>query len=80
VIPDQVAVYNERVKLLAGFLNAVGIALIGVGVLAPLAASRGAALSEGLRFPQWPAWLLAGLALHGVAHYVLGYFKKARPP
>ena len=89
MILDRVAIHNERMKLLAGFFNAIGIALIGVGVLAPLAASLGPrslgerlgdaapALIVGL--PEWPFWLLVGLAMHVAAHYVLGYLKKAKP-
>ena len=91
MIPDHVAVHNERMKLLAGFFNAVGIALIGVGALAPLAASSDAPRSLGERLgdaapalisglPEWPTWILMGLAMHGIAHYVLGTLRKAGPP
>ena len=91
MIPDRVAVHNERAKLSAGFLNAIGIALIGVGALAPLAALPSASRSLGERLgdavpallsglPEWPLWVLMGLAMHGLANYVLGSLKKATPP
>ncbi|MHA6345701.1 hypothetical protein [Roseivivax sp. CAU 1761] len=69
-----VIVHNERVKLFSGFLNAVGLGLIGFAVLRPLTAQP---MAVGLG----SVWFgLAGLALHALAHYVLGMMRKeARP-
>jgi Co/Zn/Cd efflux system component len=67
---DPIAAYNERVKLLAGFVNAVALGLIGFAILRPLTESlQNASLST-----MW--WGLAGLALHGIAHYILGQIRK----
>ena len=71
--PDRLATHNERMKLLAGFLNALGIGLIGFAVLRPLADPDAA----GLGLTAW--WGIAGLALHAAAHYVLGYLRKDTP-
>lgn len=89
MVPDPVAVHNERMKLLAGFFNALGIGLVGVGVLAPLAswlgqvagaAPAGAPGVAGAILPLAALWMALGLALHGLAHYVLGRLKKAFAP
>lgn len=81
MIRDDVAVHNERTKLFAGFVNALAIAVIAVGVLAPVIAALG---GGGAQAPQvtWISALtfgLLGLALHGTAHYILGWLKKAKP-
>lgn len=67
---DQIAAYNERVKLLAGFVNAVALGLIGFAVLRPLTESLANATFSTL----W--WGIAGLVLHGVSHYILGQIRK----
>ena len=71
---DPLATHNERVKLFAGFLNAVGLGLIGFAVLRPLTESGGAitALSA--------TWGGAGLALHALAHYILRYLRREPAP
>ncbi len=67
---DDLAVHNERVKLFAGFLNAVGLGLIGFAVIRPLTeSSTDATLLTAV-------WGGAGLALHLVAHYILGMLRK----
>ena len=67
---DAIVVYNERVKLFATFLNALALGLIGFAVLRPLTG-----VDEGMTASSlW--WGLAGLVLHGVSHYILGYLKK----
>ena len=59
---------NERAKLFANFLSALGIGLIAIGVLRPAFETGGD--------PLWiVVWALAGLALHGFAHYILGYMR-----
>ena len=62
-------VRNERVKLAANFVNATGMGLIGFAVLRPLTDSLGSATLAAL----W--WGIAGLALHAVSHYILGYLR-----
>ena len=69
-VRDPLAVHNERVKLFAGFINAVGLGLIGFAVLRPLTDSLGNAAISSL------LWGIVGLALHGISHYVLGYLRK----
>jgi hypothetical protein len=68
LVPDPVAIHNERMKLVAASVNALGLALLALGALQPLVVS-GAAPS--------PGWTVVGLALHGVAHYVFGRLRKA---
>jgi hypothetical protein len=67
-VRDAVAVHNERMKLAASSINALGLALLALGALQPLVVN-GAAPS--------PVWTLVGLALHGVSHYVLRSLRKA---
>jgi hypothetical protein len=59
---------NERLKLLANFVSAIGLGLIAIAVLRPLFETGGEPLRIAL-------WALAGLALHGAAHYILGHMK-----
>ncbi len=67
---DRLAVHNERMKLLAGLFNAIGIGLIGFAVLRPFAENAFifdpvTAVSTGF-----------GIAFHGAAHDVLARLKK----
>ena len=71
-ITDDLRVWNERVKLFGGFVNAIGLGLIGFAVLKPV--TDDIAGVSGLTL--W--WGLVGLALHGVLHYVLGYMRKVQ--
>ncbi|PZX16059.1 hypothetical protein LX81_02333 [Palleronia aestuarii] len=66
---DALATFNERVKLLATSVNTIGLGLIGVAVVRPLTESFSNAGDT-----IW--WLLAGLAMHGLSHYVLRYMRK----
>lgn len=68
--PDPIATSNERVKLLAGFVNAVALGLIGFAILRPLTESLANASFSTL----W--WGIVGLALHGISHYILGPIRK----
>lgn len=61
-------VRNERLKLLANFIGAIGLGLIAIAVLRPLFETGGDPLRIAL-------WALAGLALHGSAHYILGHMR-----
>ena len=67
---DPIASYNERVKLLAGFVNAIALGLIGFAILRPLVES----LANASPSTVW--WGVAGLALHGISHYILGQIRK----
>lgn len=67
---DKLVSFNERVKLFAGFVNAIALGLIGFAVLRPL--------TDSLSNASWAAawWAAAGLAMHGVSHYILGRIRK----
>jgi len=67
---DDLAVHNERVKLFAGFLNALGLGLIGFAVIRPLTDSG---TSVSLLTGVWGA---VGLVLHLIAHYIMGMLRK----
>lgn len=69
-VRDPLAAYNERVKLFANFLNALGLGLIGFAVLRPLTES----LSNATLSTLW--WGMSGLAIHAIAHYVVGRIRK----
>lgn len=71
---DALAIHNERMKMLAGFVNAVGLGLIGFAVLRPL--------TDSLDNAAWATlgWGLAGLAMHGLSHYILGNIRKQVTP
>lgn len=62
-------VRNERIKLFANFLTALGIGLIGLAVIRPLVETG------SYNAPSVGLWSLVGLALHGVSHYILGYLR-----
>lgn len=65
--------HNERVKLLAGFSNAIALGFIGFAILRPL--TDGSIALDGLT----AGWGIAGLAFHGVSHYILGMLRKDEP-
>lgn len=67
---DPLVANNERVKLFAGFVNAVALGLIGFAILRPLTEN----LSNASLSTLW--WGLTGLALHGFSHYILGLIRK----
>ena len=68
---DPILAWNEGVKLFAGFLNAIGLGMIGFAVLKPL--------TEDITKIAVPTlwWGLAGLAFHAISLYVLGLMRKA---
>ena len=70
LVRDPLARFNERVRLLSGFINAIALGLIGFAVLRPLADPDAAARGMSA------TWGLTGLALHGLAHYILGRLSK----
>ncbi len=65
LIRDPVASHNERVKLIALSLNAVGLGLIGFAILRPLTDDPATLPLSSI----W--WGAAGLAFHALAHYIL---------
>lgn len=69
-IRDEVSVWNERIKLLAGFVNAMAIGLVGFAVLRP--ATEDVALISTASL----LWAGGGLGMHLFAHYMLGYLRK----
>lgn len=71
---DRLATHNERVKLVANFLNAVGLGLLGFAVLRPVTET-----------PLVVTWLSAwwggcGVAFHVLALYILKYLRKETGP
>jgi hypothetical protein len=67
---DPLATHNDRVKLLASFLNAIGLGLLGFAVLRPVTET-----------PINVTWLSAwwggcGVAFHGLSLYILKYLRK----
>lgn len=73
MIRDDIAVRNERLKLTANALNALALGMIGFAILRPASESF-----ELLRQQAW-LWGCGGLVFHVMAHYILGYIKKAKP-
>ena len=69
---DELAIYNERVKLLAGFFNTIGLGFIGFAFVRPL-------VEGGFVFdPGVLLFTFTGVAMHAVAHYILRYMEKER--
>lgn len=58
--------FNEHVKLLASFLNALALGVIGAGLIIPTVSG-----GIGLLTTDSVIWILIGLALHLGAHIVL---------
>ena len=67
---DRLALHNERVRLLSGWVNNLGLGFIGFAVLRPLV--------DGTVSFDWffAAWAATGLAFHAAAHYILRYLEK----
>ena len=55
---DEIAVWNERVKLIAGFVNAIALGLIGFALLRPVTEDF------SLVSPISGLWSGFGLAMH----------------
>lgn len=71
---DALATFNERVKLLATSVTTVGLGMIGLAVIRPLIESLDRfTLNAG-------SWLLAGLVMHALSHYILNYQGKDKMP
>jgi hypothetical protein len=57
---DELAAHNERVKLTATTINAIGLAFIALGIVRPFVD------------PETPVAVgVVGLVCHAVAHYIL---------
>lgn len=67
---DPLLIHNERMKLLAGFLNAIALGFVGFSFLRPLVEGT-VAFDTTLAI-----WIGTGLVLHVLAHYILGYLEK----
>jgi hypothetical protein len=72
-ISDPILSWNERLKLVAAFLNAIGLGMIGFAVLKPLTGD----ITKMSVLSLW--WGLAGLAVHTISPYVPGKGRKAAP-
>jgi len=69
-IRDDVTVFNERLKLIAGFMNALAIGLVGFALIRPVVEDvAGLTLTTA-----W--WVIVAFAFHGAAHYILGMIEK----
>ena len=67
---DPLAKFNERVKLAATSVNAVGLAFVGLGFVRPL-------IDAEVAFgPPEMGFATIGLACHASAHYILRYLRK----
>lgn len=62
---DELGAHNERVKLGANSVNAVGLAFVALGLVRPLVDPE-----IGLSFSSF-AFAATGLVLHALAHYIL---------
>lgn len=68
----NVAIHNERVKMRANALNALGIALVGSAFVFPVI--RDDNPGALLELSAW-VWILMGFALHQAGMYALGSMK-----
>ncbi len=73
MVPDRILIRNERVKLFAGFLNAIAVGMVGFSILRPAIETAVVPRGAGLY------WGGAGLAIHAIAHYILGRLRKEPP-
>ena len=62
---DRLGAHNERVKLGANSVNAVGLAFVALGIVRPLVDPDVNIGIAGFVFGT------TGLALHALAHYIL---------
>lgn len=62
---DKLAAHNERVKLMASTINAIGLAFIALGIVRPVVDPETAIGIGGIVFG------VVGLVCHAVAHYIL---------
>ncbi|NNE52671.1 MAG: hypothetical protein HKN30_09745 [Sulfitobacter sp.] len=66
---DRLATFNERVKLLAGFFNTIGLGFVGFAFIRLL-------VDGTIAFdPVLVAFTMTGVAMHAMAHYILRYLE-----
>ena len=64
------SIWNERVKLLAGWLNGISVAMIALGMLAPIAKILFQdEQATNMVILSW--WGLGALIVHSAAHWIL---------
>jgi hypothetical protein len=61
-------IHNERIKLLAGAFNTIGLAFVIAGFVAPIVAGQ----ASIARVLLGVLACLVGAALHGCSQYILG--------
>ena len=62
---DRVGAFNERLKMIATSINAIGLGVIGLGTVRPF-------IDPQIGFTLVvPASLAASLVLHGIALYIV---------
>ena len=72
------AIFNERTRLLATFLNNVGVATIATSLIAPAVSffyGVGNLTPKGGWVLIAAAWFVVGIGLHRAAYFVLGSIK-----
>ena len=62
---DELGAHNERVKLTATTINAIGLAFIALGVVRPFVDPEASLAIGGIVFGA------IGLVCHAAAHYIL---------
>lgn len=62
---DRVGAHNERIKLLANSINAIGLAFVALGVVRPLV-DRDVGMSI-----ETIGYIAGALAIHVLAHYIV---------
>ena len=63
--------FNKRLEMLANYLHATGLAVLGFGVIRYVSDITGPTISLW----QGVAFALGSLALEGLALYILGYLR-----
>lgn len=69
-VRDPVGTFNELLKHFVGFLNALGLGLIGFAFIRPATESLSLVLPSNL------AWSAVGVAAHAIGLYLLRHLKK----
>jgi hypothetical protein len=74
-------IHNERTKLTATWVNALAVAVVATGVVAPVAAvvfglPTLGTISASTLVPITAGWLLLGIALHLLARVMLGRLRE----
>ena len=67
---DKIGAFNERVKLRATSINAIGLAFAAVGAVQPIVESRQPDLDT-------LGWTVGALVLHAIANYIVSGVRKS---